>query len=252
MCGLESAIADHLVHFAEPSGLGLGFRFVSLDEGLITKYQIPEFIKGEMGRFAPFIPLSRADRAYGLAHIVYDGIFEYGEVSGEVSLELGSPDIDDEMSVVIYWDEDPICRLRLGRSAYATLFEDEPRILKPSEIRWTVMEWTLSEVEICDGADEDFAVNLCARVMATDMLQCATWCGIAPRPAIIEDIDMMIECHDDKRGIGERIAFETAEIVDGTVESCREWEDEDEFSYKGKEWSLRELAMKIQSVQVEI
>lgn len=250
----KSAKVDHatawkLVHFSEPTGLGSTFRFLDFDTCPVMQYQIPGFRKRADKRHDPFILRSREEEAYGLSHIAFDGIFQFDQPVTDVSLQVGPPNLDGECAIAAFFEEELICRFVLERRAVAFLYEDEPRILRPTEVESLTICWVLSEFELESGVDEDFAVEFCAGLVATDMLQCATWCCLAPRPAVIGDIDMSIDCYEDDRGMSRRVAHAAAEAVDVIVEGQKEAFKED--SIEKEEWFIGQIAVKMQEVEVE-
>jgi hypothetical protein len=137
----------------------------------------------------------------------------------------------------------------LERKAFGSLYEDEPRILRPTEIESLQLHWSLSEFELQDGMEEEVAVVVVSGLIATDMLQCASWCALAPRPAVIGDIEMRIESYEDNRQMSMQIAQTAAQGIDATVELQREMFLDDSFEDDG--WSIGLIAMKVQEVEVE-
>ena len=114
--------------------------------------------------------------------------------------------------------------MSISRSGTALLYEDEPRILRPTEIKACSLKWNISLLSL-DGARG--AVEVAGRFIAADVLQCAVWCHSTPRPAIAERIDVIIE---PDGGIGSREAAEFAlrlvrETFDQHVGFATEFED---------------------------
>jgi hypothetical protein len=247
---IDHRTALSLANFAEPTGTGSTFRFLDFDTCPVLQYQIPEFRQRPDKRRDPFILGSREENEYGLSHIAFDDIFEFDQPVADISLEVGKIDLDGQRTVAVFFEGDLLCRFVMGRSAAAFLYEDEPRILRPTEVRSLAVEWSLSEFILEPEAGEEFAIDLCAGLIATDMLQCATWCCLDPRPAVIDRISMFIECYDDEKNLAGRVAFAAAQAIDVIVEGQKEYFGQE--STERAEWFIGQIAVKMDEVEVEI
>jgi hypothetical protein len=191
---LDPGLSRAIVDYYEPSGNGTyDLRLQSIDGDVPTLlYALPPMQRSENGSLAT-IPeatgFGGSDTVYSLAfhpwgltfemndHLDVDVLQSITTPAGLVSLSL---DIDGCR-----------CGVSYSRIATATISEDEPRVLRPSEIESATLTFTLGSYDLGD-MDEASMADAMSTLVACDILQCAIWCLTAPRPSLVGNIRLVL------------------------------------------------------------
>lgn len=227
--------AGWIIDEVEPTGNGTGpFRLFDVDEeGEVTLRYLPPPIPAQPDGRLRLFSEDRQDlvNPYGAVDLLYDTLADRVgyEVVDAMTLEcLG----DDRWRIGIV---EPVASTTFRRSLTADLYKNEPRPLRPTEIRSARMEWSVENCEFPNDEYRDETLEAIGTAIAALMIRDAIWALIEPRPPIIERFLSFLDINEDVEDqvlLSERVADMHGYALDTDEEFAT---DEDDGAILGRE-----------------
>ena len=250
--GIGERLSRAIIDFTEPTGNGthpLRLWPVTGSERRLT-YALPPWVMGEDGHKAGIAaagPLGYGNDVYRLAGHSWVAMFYVPEVPA--LLTACRTHWFGMVYMHVYY-EGASFPVTYNRSGTGVVSADEPRMLRPAKIHHG--EIIFSSISCRPYPVDNFAVErLVGAIVAADMLQCAIWCLLDPRPAVVGKLRLVLQI--DNQRSSRRIAESVDEWLGYAKETeVMEYQTDEEESRSPVTAAIDGLMKRMSGLAIEV
>jgi len=201
LTGIDASMATWLIDEVEPTGSGTGpLRVDGPDDTLALRYVFPPLPQTDEGMLDLYSAEARAvwneTTEYGCAFVLAD---YYAENLGFLPMRASRLS-KCTWKIEVFEGVKAVASTAFSRYAIASLDEDEPRPLRPTEIASVRQEWIISECKLpVRGSRRQDIAEMLGAMMAMHMVQDLVWLLSYPRPPVTGSVTVEVDVYEEDK-----------------------------------------------------